>query len=88
MLGLGVAVAVGVMAGAARLGGALLLALGKDVGALAVAPAEARGDEVGQAARLEEGVLLDLAVAVEGLAELLHLLEADADDGGLGEGEG
>ena len=23
-----------------------------------------------------------------GLAELLHLLEADADDGGLGEGEG
>ena len=28
--------------------------------------------------------LLDSAVAVEGLAELLHLLEADADDGGLG----
>ena len=26
--------------------------------------------------RLEEGVLLDLAVAVEDLAELLHLLEA------------
>ena len=29
-----------------------------DVGALAVAPAEARGDEVRQSARLEEGVLL------------------------------
>ena len=49
---------------------------------------KARGDQVRQPARLEEGVLLDLAVAVEGLAELLHLLEADADDGGLGEGEG
>ena len=75
-LGLGVGVGVGVVVRVARLGGALLLALGKDVGALAVAPAEARCDEISCAARLEEGVLLDLAVAVEDLAELLHLLQA------------
>ena len=45
------------------------VALGERLGALAVAPARARREEVGEAARLEEGLLLDLAVAVELLAE-------------------
>jgi hypothetical protein len=52
------------------------------LGALAVAAAEARGDEVGDAAALEERVLLDAVEVLE--AELLHLGQADADDGGLG----
>ena len=68
--------------------GLLLPCRCKRLRALAVAPTEASGDEVGDAARLEEGVVLDARVRVEGLAELDHLLEADADDRRLGEGEG
>ena len=52
--------------------------------ALAVAPTVAHRDEIGHAARLEEGLVLDTAVGVEHLAELDHLVEANADDRGLG----
>ena len=40
--------------------------------------ARTSGDEVGDAAALEEGVVVD--AIVEGLAELDHLLQANADD--------
>mmetsp|Transcript_39975 Transcript_39975/g.132236 ORF Transcript_39975/g.132236 Transcript_39975/m.132236 type:complete len:249 (+) Transcript_39975:200-946(+) len=61
-----------------------LVGLGVRLRALAVAAAEAGGDQVGDAARLEEGVIVDAGGGVKHLAELDHLLEADADERGLG----
>mmetsp|Transcript_3951 Transcript_3951/g.10382 ORF Transcript_3951/g.10382 Transcript_3951/m.10382 type:complete len:422 (-) Transcript_3951:19-1284(-) len=54
------------------------------LGALAVAAAVAGGDQVGDAAALEERVVADAVVGVEGLAKLDHLLEPNADDRRLG----
>ena len=51
-------------------------------GALAVPTTVARGDEVGDAAALEERGLLD--PGVELVAEPHHFHQTDANDGGLG----
>lgn len=60
-----------------------LARLDKGLRNASVAPAVAGGDQVGDAARLEEGGHLE-AVGEEGLAEADHLLQTDANDGRLG----
>lgn len=55
---------------------------GKGLGTLAIASAVAGGDEIGHAARFHESVVL--YSIEEHLAELGHLAQTDAKEGGLG----
>lgn len=61
--------------------GAAPVRLGEGLGALAVAPAVAGRDQVGDAAALEEGLVLD--PAVKHLRKLDRLRQAQPDDRGL-----
>ena len=54
----------------------------KGLGALAIAPTVARGNEIGHTTALHEGVVLD--TVEEHLAELGHLAQTDAEEGGFG----
>mmetsp|Transcript_31235 Transcript_31235/g.97990 ORF Transcript_31235/g.97990 Transcript_31235/m.97990 type:complete len:324 (+) Transcript_31235:227-1198(+) len=62
--------------------GLAALRANEGLGALAVAAAEAGGDEVGHAAALEEGAVLDVRVEMPDEGD--HFLEADADERSLG----
>lgn len=52
------------------------------LGHLAVTATSAGGNKIGNTARLEEGLVLD--IGVKHLGELAHLVESNADDSSLG----
>mmetsp|Transcript_15116 Transcript_15116/g.37804 ORF Transcript_15116/g.37804 Transcript_15116/m.37804 type:complete len:204 (+) Transcript_15116:333-944(+) len=64
--------------------GLALSSSSKSLCALAVAATIASGDQIGHATTLEEGVIADAIIRVEGLAEFYHLLKPNTNDRSLG----